>query len=455
MVNTFRKFFQIPEKKTNNEIMNISSTNNKIKNVQTHTIYIFMDDIEIKKLFNDYLINTNNNIVIEKKGDIINFSTKKITRIGNNTENSSINNSKSDEIKEAIKEKLKSINDNIIIYIKPLKLKGNIINKNKVNYIFLKNKKYNSENKLKSKKFFSFSFSKKKNDNDLKNKKDNFENNLKNKIKYFKSDDIFSEIVNIINKSPNSNKIKTNGNHNINSNSKTNINSNNSKTNSNNTCSINIKGINNNNNKLKIGYNIEDNTISKSKNIVKKIIESNKNNHTHNKLFSNISNKEKFVEYIHYIDLDANSFTDKNSLTSKFLNILNGKNLLNFQISTSLYLAVKTASSFMPNGKAKELIKNKFNNKYFTINSLYIYKRNKKIKDKNIVTYDNSELFYKSNNDIKNYSLILDKNFLKLQNNKTQKIIFINKSDIIHFIIINLDIISIILKKCVGYDFEI
>ena len=439
-LNPLKKLFQTSKKK-NNKMMNSTTINNKkinnkIKIVKTHYIYIFMDDIEIKKLFDDYSVNTSNNIKIKKNGTEINFDIKKITRIGN-TENNSINN-KTKKI-EDIKEILGGINDNIIIYIKPLKLKSNSINKNKVDYIFLKKRQNNSENKLKSRKYFFkslFSRGKTNSKNDLKN--NNFENDLKKKIKYFKSDDIFSEIVKIINKSSNNSNIHETNN-----------------TNSNNTCSINIKGIYNNNNKLKIGYNIEGNTISKSKNIVKKIIESNKNNHTHNKLFSNISSKEKFVEYIHYIDLDANSFTDKNSLTSKFLNILNEKNLLNFNISTALYVAVKTASAFMTNINAKKLVQNKFSKNYFTINSLYIYKRNKKIKDKNIITYDNSKLFYKSNNDIINYSLILDKNSLKLQNNETKKIISINKNDIIHFIIINLDIITIILKKCVSYDFEI
>jgi len=153
-------------------------------------------------LFDDYSINTSNNIKIEKKGDKINFDIKKITRIGNDNENKLINN-KSKKIEET----LRDINDNVIIYIKPLKLKSNIINKNKVDYIFLKKRQNNSENKLKTKKYFLTSlFSRRETNskNDLKN--NNFENNLKNKIKYFKSEDIFSEIVKIINSLSNNNK---------------------------------------------------------------------------------------------------------------------------------------------------------------------------------------------------------------------------------------------------------
>ena len=153
-------------------------------------------------MFDDYSINTSNNIKIEKKGDKINFDIKKITRIGNDNENKLINN-KSKKIEET----LRDINDNVIIYIKPLKLKSNIINKNKVDYIFLKKRQNNSENKLKTKKYFLTSlFSRRETNskNDLKN--NNFENNLKNKIKYFKSEDIFSEIVKIINSLSNNNK---------------------------------------------------------------------------------------------------------------------------------------------------------------------------------------------------------------------------------------------------------
>ena len=138
LLNRFKSYV-IGKKKNNNKIssyntINNNKINNKIKNVRTYSIYIFMDDIEIKKLFNDYSVNTSNNIKIEKNGTIINFDIKKITRIGNDNENKLINNKKIEKIKETVK----GINDNVIIYIKPLKLKSNIINKNKVDYIFLK-----------------------------------------------------------------------------------------------------------------------------------------------------------------------------------------------------------------------------------------------------------------------------------------------------------------------------
>jgi hypothetical protein len=188
--------------RSNSYVIGNKTINNKIKNVKIHSIYIFMDDIEIKKLFDDYTVNTSNNIKIEKNGTEINFDIKKITRISNDNENKLINN-KSKKIEE-IKEILRGINDNVIIYIKPIKLKSNIINKNKVDYIFLKKRQNNSENKLKSRKYFFKSLfyrGKTNSENDLKN--NNFENNLKNKIKYFKSNDIFSEIVNIINSTSN------------------------------------------------------------------------------------------------------------------------------------------------------------------------------------------------------------------------------------------------------------
>ena len=324
--NLLRKILQIPKKKNNNEIINSTTINktinNKIKNVKTHYIYIFMDDIEIKKLFNDYSVNTGNNIKIEKNGTIINFDIKKITRISNDNENKLINN-KSKKIEE-IKEILRGINDNVIIYIKPLKLKSNSINKTKVDYIFLKKRENNSENKLKSGKYFlkSLSFRGKTNsENDLKNT--NFENDLKNKIKYFTSDDIFSEIVKIINPLSNNSNIHKNNNVNYFSNL-TNIesvNSNLTNIKSVNSNLTNIKSVNSNLTNIESVNSNLTNIESVNSNLTN--IESVKSNISNVNFYTNdkLNYKQK-IKYYYILGLGCSKNKDKKNIYEGFFSEL-------------------------------------------------------------------------------------------------------------------------------------
>jgi hypothetical protein len=399
-LNPLKKLFQTSKKK-NNKMMNSTTINNKkinnkIKIVKTHYIYIFMDDIEIKKLFDDYSVNTRNNIKIEKNGTEINFDIKKITRISN-TENNSINN-KSKKIKE-IEEILRGINDNVIIYIKPLKLKSNSINKNKVDYIFLKKRENNSENKLKSGKYFfkSLIFRGKTNsENDLKNT--NFRNDLKNKIKYFKSNDIFSEIVKIINKSSNNSNNKTN---NESINNKENI------------CNINNK----------IGYKIENK--SGHNETLTNNIENNYSN-TFLKMCNKKCQKDKFI-LVKSFRREAD-LKDIEGKLSSFLN--KDRNLftmLPFLISFNIYKR-NSKIRFIKNG----FYKYEYENENPIIS---IHKNNK-----NMYTL----LYKKTNNNNEKYFELIEKT---PESTITYKF---NFSDILYFIMINLVYaeITIILKKC-------
>lgn len=417
VLNILKKILQTYEKKSNNKMINSTRINNKIKNVKTHSIYIFMDDIEIKKLFDDHSINTTNNIKIEKKGTIINFDIKKITRINNSVIASRINNSvtaskiNNDNINnndntntnnkkiENIKKKLRGINDNIIIYIKPLKSKSNIINKNKVDYIFLKKINNNSENKLKSRKRLKSLLRMKTNsDNDQKNT--NFENNLKNKIKYFKSDDIFLEIVNIINSLSSSNNNKTN---------------NESINNKNNTCNVNNK----------IGYKLE-NKSGYNKTFTNNIGKNYYN--TFDKMCNETCQKDKWIL--------VKSFREKKDLKD-----IEGKLNSFLNKNTSLFSMLPLLISFniyKRNSKIRTIKDGKYIFDYENENPIISINKN----NKNMY-----RLLYKEINNIKYFELIEK----KLKSTITYKV---NFSDILYFIMINLVTaeITIILKRCANVE---
>ena len=376
-LNSLKKIFTLSGKKSNNS----KKINSKIINIKNKIIYVFIDDSEIKELFDDYSINTNYTIKIEKKGDEINFNIKKIKRIDNsviasrinnniNDINNNTNNNKNNKKINEIKEKLKMIKDNIIIYIKPLKvIKNNISNKNNVDYIFLKNKK------------------------------NNFENDLKSKIKYLKSDNIFSEIVKVINLPPKNNNI-------IN---KNNINNRNKKDNF---CNIDNK----------IGYKLEN----KSGLHQEFINNTNKNfSSTWHKVCNEKCSKENPIIL---------NFRNENQLkqvqTYLYPFYLGSKNLLNIISFNSLNI-------YKRNTKIR-----------FIENGIYKYEYKNEIPLINI----------KSNEDIKKYKLIYlkekknNKNeyyFILTKNDDSTIYYKINMSDILYFILINnkKDVI-IILKKC-------
>jgi hypothetical protein len=379
-------------KKNNKRSINIKKNiiPNKIIEVKKYIIYIFMDDIDIKKLFHDYSVNTNNTIKIEKNSNTINFNIKKIQRI--DTEKSSINYNK---IKK-IEEKLKEIKDNIIIYIKPLKLiKNKILNKNKVDYVFFKNKK-NNDIKSKKKILFlqqlSFLYKKKNNPENYSKSINNFDINLKNKIKYFKSEDIFSEIVKIINSSSNSeNNIETN-----------------SETNSeNNFCNVNNK----------IGYKLENRSSISPNSIDRNYL------NTKNRICNNKCREETpiILNFRNENDL-------KNIQTYLYPIYLSGINLLNIISFNSLNI-------YKRNTKIRFIEKGVYG---------YEYKN-----DKPLITLNKAE-------DIKKYKLVyvkekIDKKyyFILTKNNNSNIFYKINILDILYFILIhNRKDVIIILKKC-------